>query len=203
MINRLVSTVYWLLLFAWLAALVSGGVTAMSAFSTLPKLGVSMPSAAMVIPGADEVSGRFVAGFVAQPAFAFAERLSLIVMPCLVVVLVVQSRVVGWPGPSWPNRLRLALLVIPIVLMTLHLVILAPRMATTLDAYRSAVFDGNAEAAATSKAAFDGDHRKSDAIFRTNVYLLVAAVAVSAWTLTPSRGSRQRGDIHAPRFVTR
>lgn len=199
--HRLVATIYWLSLLTWLAALVAGGVTAMSAFSSLPALGVVVPEAALLFPGAGTESGRYAAGFVAQPAFAFAERVGLVSMPILAAALLVQARVFRWPARSWANRLRVGAIVVGIALMSMHLLVLAPRMTDSLDAYRRAVRDGNAPAAEIDKAAFDADHVKSDFLFRTTLYLLVAAAALSAWTMTPARPpvGRGRGDVQSPR----
>ncbi|MDZ4753774.1 MAG: hypothetical protein SGJ09_14305 [Phycisphaerae bacterium] len=201
--HRAVTTLYWIALVAWIASLVATAATAMAAFTALPALGVAVPSAALVYPGADDASSRFAAGFVAQRVFDAADRVALLALPALAVTMLLQASFFRWPERSWANRARVACIVAAILLETLHLVILAPRMATTLADYRSAVMQGDASSAAAHKAVFERDHVKADPLLRATMVLLVLGLAASAWVMTP-RVPGGRGEIQAPRlFGTR
>ncbi|MFO0828939.1 MAG: hypothetical protein U0572_12430 [Phycisphaerales bacterium] len=199
---RLVNTVYWLALVAWFAALFAGAATATSAFTALPALGVVVPSADQVYPGATPEAARFAAGFVAQPVFNTLDRVALLAMPTLAITMLLQRSAFAWPSRSWANRGRIAVIAAAIVVGTLHLALLAPRMNTTLADYRAAVLQGDAQAAAEHKTSFDRDHKKSEPMLGTAGMLLVVGIALSAWTFTPRRAG-QRGEIQAPRMLGR
>lgn len=195
---RLVTTVYWLVLILWIVTLFSAASVAMNAFGTMKDLTVSAPDTAGLPP--EHSTGRYLAGFVAEPAFRSMERWSLLLAPAMTALLFVQRRVLAWPGPSWMNRIRVASLVAAIALAVAHLILLAPGLARDLAAYREAVATGDAAAAAARYEAFDAGHRWADRLLRTQGFALVVAAVTSAWVLTPRRHP-QRGLMAAPGFV--
>jgi hypothetical protein len=195
---RLVTTAYWLVLILWIVTLFSAASVAMNAFGTLKEMTVSMPGTAGL--PADHSSGRFLAGFVADPAFRSYERWSLVLAPAMTALLFTQARILSWPVSSWGNRIRVASLVVAIALAMVHLLVFAPGMARELAAFREAVAVGDTAVAAERYAAFDAGHRWADRLLRFEGFALIVAAATSAWTLTPRR-LPQRGLMAAPGFV--
>lgn len=195
---RLVTTAYWLVLILWIVTLFSAASVAMNAFGTLKETTVSMPGTAGL--PADHSSGRYLAGFIADPAFRSYERWSLVLAPAMTALLFVQRRVLAWPASSWANRIRVASLVVAIALAMVHLLVFAPGMARELAAFREAVATGDTAVAAERYAAFDAGHRWADRLLRFEGLALIVAAATSAWTLTPRR-LPQRGLMAAPGFV--
>ena len=195
---RLVTTAYWLVLILWIVTLFSAASVAMNAFGTLKEMTVSMPGTAGL--PADHSSGRFLAGFIADPAFRSYERWSLLLAPAMTALLFAQARLLAWPASSWANRIRVASLVVAIALAMIHLLLFAPGMARELVAFREAVAVGDSAVAAERYAAFDARHRWADRLLRFEGFALLVAAATSAWTLTPRR-LPQRGLMAAPGFV--
>lgn len=192
---RLVAIVYWIVLIAWFAALVAGASTAMAAFGTLtklvPDLGITVPQFAASDPsGAD--AGRYVAGFVAQSVFDAIARLEWAFVPAMLLLLMVQGGT-RWPERSLGNTLRVLMLLIACGTTLYHLTVLTPRMANSLGDYRGAIAGGDPATAAVHKAEFDRDHRISDPLLRTNAFLLLGAILLSAATLTPRTPPRSSG----------
>lgn len=195
---RLVTTAYWLVLILWIVTLFSAASVAMNAFGTMKDLTISMPDVAGLPP--DHSTGRYLAGFVADPAFRRYERWSLLLAPAMTALLFAQRRVLAWPASSWANRIRVASLVVAIAIAMIHLLVFAPGMARELAAFREAVALGDAAIAAERSAAFDAGHRWADRLLRIEGFALIVAAATSAWTLTPRR-LPQRGLMAAPGFV--
>jgi hypothetical protein len=184
---RFVAIVYWILLITWLAALVAGASTAMASFGTLtklvPELGITVPQFAATDPsGAD--AGRYVAGFVAQSVFDRLATIEWVLVPAMLLTLLLQ-RASRWPERGPANAIRVTLLLIVCATTMYHLVVLGPRMANALGDYRGAIRGSDAASAAIHKEAFDRDHRVSDPILRTNAFLLLGVVLLSAAGLTP------------------
>jgi hypothetical protein len=195
---RLVTTAYWLVLILWIVTLFSAASVAMNAFGTMKDLTISAPDTAGLPP--DHSTGRYLAGFVADPAFRSYERWSLLLAPAMTALLFAQRRVLGWPTAGWMNRIRVASLVVAIALALVHLIGFAPGMARDLAAYREAVATGDAAVAAERYASFDAGHAWADRILRFQGFALVLAAVTSAWVLTPRR-TPQRGLMAAPGFV--
>jgi len=190
---RLVTTAYWLVLILWIVLLFSAASVAMNAFGTLKGWTVALPDTTGL--PADHASGRYLAGFVAEPAFRTLERATLVLAPAMAVLLFLQRRLVGWPESGWANRIREGTISLAITLAVAHLLFLAPGMAVDLAAYRAAVAAGEPEVAAARYAAFDARHVWADRLLRIEGFALLVGATISAWTLAPrrapTRGARQ------------
>lgn len=187
---RLCVTAYWLALTIWLGVLIAAGATAIAAFGTLPELGVAFPQAEGVYPAGSAEAGRFTAGFVAQPVFDLAARVMWFCVPVAAATALLLRVNLRFPSRSWPDRVRVAALTAAVLLALIHVLVLAPRMRVALGDYRSAVFQGDAVAAAAHKATFDADHRRSDPLLRTTGILLFGVIVLSAYTFSPRRAAR-------------
>jgi len=178
-------SVWWLALVAWVAAIIAPAAAAMVAFPTLPELDVAIPSTRDFFAGDVEAAGRFVAGYVTNPIFLAADSVRL------ATALVIWTAVLVFRGrPLGGGRLSLvAVLAIAIatVLLVTSLTTVAGPLAESLDAWRVAVLDGDHDAAAQAKAAFDPLHEQASTLMSSELLCVLVAIALSgAASVRPS-----------------
>lgn len=190
LLRRLVDAVHLLSIVLWIAALAGAGIAAMGVFSTLPTLDLELKEftpyfeRAGGVPDEDlaREHGRVAGGMVMAPIFTTTDRAQNLLASIAVATLVIQlwCHRRAWPLRRTSNTLRALCVVAAAALVALHALHFAPRMNDALNGWWDAAREGDFAAAATARAAFDADHLRADALFRTRILLLLAAVALVA-----------------------
>ncbi len=185
MLSALSATIWWLALTIWVAAIIAPAAAAMVAFPTLPELEVAIPATRAFFAGDADAAGRFVAGFVTNPIFVAADSVRLVVMIVLwVIVLIAGGRPIGRSPLALP---AVVLVGLGSILLAISLLSVASPLAETLDAWRTAVFDGDPQAAAEAKAAFDPWHERASALMKAELVCVLGAIGLggAAGTVRP------------------
>jgi len=178
-------SLWWLALVAWVAAIIAPAAAAMVAFPTLPELDVAIPSTREFFTDDAEAAGRFVAGYVTNPIFLAADSVRLVTALVIwAVVLIFRGRPLGGGRRSLVAMLAIA---VATALLLTSLTTVAGPLAESLDAWRAAVFDGDHDAAAQAKAAFDPLHERASTLMSSELLCVLAAIALSgAASVRPS-----------------
>lgn len=177
--RTLIHVLSWLVLSLWLAAIVSPGVAAMSAFTQLPAEGASI---AVYEPffGDDRAGmGRLVAGYVTDPIFTATDAVQWLLAPVALVLTLIEWR------PFRITRgvgqiIRTIAVAGALALVVLHNGSMAPRMAENLSTYRVAAAMNQPESANQALAAFDRDHRLAESLYGVRMLLVLVAIGASA-----------------------
>ncbi len=90
----------------------------------------------------------------------------------------------GLPMTRLSTALRGGLLIIIIAVLSFQFFVLAPRMNRNLVAYWQAAEQGENEAAATLKAAFDADHPLARNLLVVDTALVLALLIIGVWSAT-------------------
>lgn len=190
MLRRLLDTAHLLSLVCWVAALAGAGIAAMGVFSALPEMDIRLPEFAPYFERAGGVPdeelarehGRVAGGMVMAPVFRWTDRAQLLFAAVAVVTLLLQfaCHPGAWPIRRTSNALRALCVIAAASLVVVHAVRFAPRMEESLNGWWDAARRGDHATAATSRAAFDADHFRADALFRARLLLLLAGTALVA-----------------------
>jgi hypothetical protein len=159
----------------WFAALASAGVAAMGVFTTLPELAPHVPEYA-AFPASEH--GRLAAGIVMERIFAAIDATQAV---CAVVAVIAAFLLSIRARRRSIALARLGLVAVATVLLGVHLVFLAPRMQVELVDFRDAARGGDLEKAALHRGGFEQLHPTADRILRVNLFLVLGAIALTAW----------------------
>src|SRR5687767_5170072 len=170
------NVLYWLALTMWIAALVAAGIAAMNVFGTLPNLDLTFDRF-MEMPR--ETHGRIASGMVMEGVFRTVDVIQCAAAPIAVIALAVQlvSSRNALRRPA--NLIRTLCIVVAAILFAYHAVMLAPAMNRELHAYWGAAESGQIELAESHLATFNKKHPIANTLLRTNLILLLVAVASS------------------------
>lgn len=200
---KCVNAMYWLALAVWISVLMSAGVSAMSAFTTLPDpdLGLQLEKFAAY----DESRhGQIAAGKVMEPIFTFVDVVQLAAGSLVVLMLVLQLTLFAMPWKRPANMIRTACIVLAMALFLFRAVTITPEMNQDLRAYWRHAEAGNAAAAREAQQSFDTAHRRARPLFDGTLLLLLVGVGASAaaFTSAVSHGSPpQSGRLEDPELL--
>jgi len=181
--------VYWLGLTVWITAIGSAGIAAMAVFGTLgdERVPVQLDDYA-AYPQAEH--GRLLAGQIMDRVFAVVDRTQLVCAAIVVITLLAQLVSRRFPRRPISNVVRTITIAAAAVIVSAHVLAIAPPMNAELGAYRAAAATGDTELAAEHRAAFNQLHPVAEQLLRAELGLLLVAVAASALALRPA--SRER-----------
>jgi tetrahydromethanopterin S-methyltransferase subunit B len=177
----------------WLAALVMGGVVAAIIFSTTPTLDPSL-GRFDAYPGDH---ANLLAGYIQNRVFLFGDvmqfvggALSLATMLGLILFFRFPTRRIG-------GAARLVLLCAAISVLSYHLLVLQPRMATNLRTFYALAESGQVEEAESAREAFMQDHPTASNVHKALFVLVLGVLVAGVWSATapPVRepSSRRKG----------
>lgn len=188
---RPTATILLLALVTWFATLAATGVAAMSAFSTLPKLGVTVSGVEGFFGDDTAEMGRYAAGRMLGPVFMTADWVQF-ACSALAVGCTVRLARFGALAGARPARLALLGAVgIAAALLAIH-AWRAPAMNGDLLAYWQAIGAGDRDAASAAKASFDASHRSADAGFRATLVAVLVAIAAFPAATVPGTKAHAR-----------
>ena len=173
-----------------LAAIASAGVGAMSAFRTLPQMGITVAGTEEFFEGRTEDMGRYAAGRLMQPVFLTSDRVQFAFSALAVGCTVRLARLGGLRGSAWARWLLMACVATGAVALAVRAAA-APGMNADLLAYWDAVAAGERMIAAESLARFDAGHRLADALYKVQLFAVLGAMAafVPALMTAPAAAS--------------
>lgn len=183
---RLTAALLSVALACWFAAIAAAGAAAMAAFTSLPRMGITMPTVDAFFAGDTAEMGRWAAGRMLAPVFTASDWVQFTMAAATVTCTVRLVRCGGFRGVRAFRAAFVACVAIAAALLAWR-AWTAPAMNAELFSYWKAVEDGDREAAATARAAFDGMHRGADAAFRVTLFLVLGAIAALPTALLPGR----------------
>ena len=155
----------------------------MSAFASLPRMGISVTGVEGFFAGDTAEMGRYAAGRMLAPVFMTADWIQFTASALAVGCTVRLARCGGFRGLAAARLALFAAVAVAAGLLAVH-AWRAPAMNGDLLAYWQAIEAGDRDAAAAARASFDASHRVADAGFRaTLVAVLVALAAYPAAVL--------------------
>lgn len=173
---RPTATLLLLALVTWFATLAAAGASAMAAFATLPKVGVTV-SGVEGFFGADTAEmGRYAAGRMLAPVFLTADWVQFACSALAVGCTVRLARCGALRGTRVARVALCASVGVAAALLAIH-AWRAPAMNGDLLAYWQAIDAGDRDAATAAKASFDAAHRIADAGFRATLAAVLVAIA--------------------------
>lgn len=198
---KLCNAVYWLMLTIWVSVLISAGVAAMSAFTTLPdqSLGLRLDAFAQY----DHAQhGRVAAGHVMEPIFTFVDLAQAPVSVLAVAMLLLQLTVFKMPWRSPSNIIRTLAVVLALGLFAWRIVTITPEMNRDLRSYWHAAQAGEVAEADRHLAAFNANHPRARNMMDATLVLLLVAIAASAVAMTPANThARKKDELEQPKLV--
>ena len=172
---RTTATILLLALSVWLAVIMAAGVAAMSAFTALPKPGISVSGTEGFFAGNTEEMGRFAAGKMLQPLFLAGDWVQFAASALTVGCTVRLARLGGLNGMRWARALLFAC-VAGAALILAWRAWTGPTMTVDLLAYWDAVAANDREAATAARARFDTAHVAADTGFKVQLLCVVGAL---------------------------
>lgn len=174
----------------WLGALVMTAVTAAVAFPTMKSLAPALPQF-KVDPGQH---GIIAAGHVMQRVFLACDLVQFI---CGLLCFVGIGGLLATTQAMRESRIAMLLRTIStaaaLMLLSYHLLMLAPRMNENLRAYWDAALTGELAAADQFKTAFDGDHPTASRVLGATGFSVLLALLTGCWAATAPR--REEGAV--------
>ncbi len=181
-------------LVAWIAAIVSSGVVAASAFTTLPDLEISSPLADAYFGDDQPAIGRFIAGFVTNPVFLASDRVRMVAAGC-VLALYLAGR-----GRMLDRRHRIVracaqmAMIGAMSVLAYQLIFVSPDLQDVLAAWRTAVTEGNRDAGTMIWKEFEIMHRIAAGLLRLELVLVVSSLLLAsfagAWATSEETSDR-------------
>lgn len=183
---RPTATLLAVALACWFAAIAAAGTAAMAAFASLPRMGISVGGVEAFFGGDTAEMGRWAAGRMLAPVFTASDWVQFSMAAAAVTCTVRLVRCGGFRGVRAFRVAFVACVAFAAVLLAWR-AWTAPAMNAELFSYWKAVEEGDREAAATARVAFDGMHRVADAAFRVTLFLVLGAIAALPAALLPAR----------------
>lgn len=177
---RVLSMCWWILLAAWLVLATAPAITAISAFTNLQELGLSVSGYDSYFGDDSRAQGRLAAGFVTDPVFRITDIAQIAVILAIVLVLAILR---GRPSgrPSIANAVTVAFLVLAIILQAVLVLGFLPKMNEDLVAYRTAAKDNNAQVADQRLASFNNLHPMAERLYGVRAFLVLGMIATSGF----------------------
>jgi hypothetical protein len=177
--RRPLHILFWLTLSMWLALIAAPAMTAISAFTQLPRQGAMIPEYEAYFAEDPEGMGRMVAGYVTDPVFIATDRTQWIMAPLALLfgILALRPFRIG-AGPG--QYICLLALTAALGLVILHNASMAPRMQENLNAYRTAAANDMRADAEKALAAFDIDHKIAEPLFGIRMMLVIVGIVAAA-----------------------
>lgn len=175
--RRLLAAAWWCVLSIWLVCAVAPGVVAISAFTTLPSLGITVTDAHAFLGDRAAANGRFAAGYVTDPVF----QVSDIVQLALSVLGVILFAVGGARFPSSTRFSRVLTgiaLALAVGLTGVIAIGISPPMNRHLTAYRAAATLNNADVAVRELAAFNILHPTAERLHAIRAAAVLGLIVV-------------------------
>ena len=122
-----------------------------------------------------------------EGVFATVDWLQIISAPLAVFTLIMQFALGRLRWRTMSNLLRSVCVLVATGLFAFHITTVAPRMNRHLHAYWTLIHEGRADEAQASLAAFNALHPMADGLLKTNLALLIVAIAASAVVEIPAR----------------
>ena len=189
---RPTATLLSVALACWFAAIAAAGAAAMAAFGSLPRMGISIPAVEAFFDGDPAEMGRWAAGRMLAPVFTASDWVQFTMAAATVTCTVRLVRLGGFRGLRAFRTAFIGCIAVAAALLAWR-AWTAPAMNAELFAYWKAVEDGDRDAAATARAAFDRMHGGADAVFRVNLFLVLGAIAALPAALVPGRTGASTG----------
>jgi hypothetical protein len=186
---RPTATLLLLALAAWLATLTAAGASAMAAFTSLPKMGVSVAGTEEFFAADTSEMGRYAAGRMLAPVFMTSDWVQFACSALAVGCTVRMARLGAFGGHRLARLALFAAVGTAALLLAFH-AWRAPAMNADLLAYWQAIAAGDRDAAAAAKASFDGAHRIADGGFRATLVAVLVALAAFPAALLPGTKAR-------------
>lgn len=176
--TRFVTMCWWILLATFFALAISPAITAISAFTNLQDIGISVEGYQAYLGDDHRAQGRLAAGFVTDPVFRITDIAQGALIVGLVIVLLVSR---GRPcvSRSRANIVVIALLVMAILLQAVLLIAILPRMNDDLTAYRAAARANDAPLADQRLASFNTLHPTAERLYGLRALLVLGMIAAS------------------------
>lgn len=181
---RPTATLLLLALVTWFATLVAAGCAAMAAFSTLPKLGVTVSGVEAFFGDDTAEMGRYAAGRMLAPVFLTVDWVQFACSALAVGCTVRLARCGALRGARLARFALFGGVGTAAVLLAFH-AWRAPAMNADLLAYWQAIGAGDRDAAAAARASFDEAHRVADAGFRMTIVAVIVAIAAFTAATVP------------------
>ena len=177
---------WWILLAAFFALAVAPAMTAISAFTTLPELGISVSGYEDFFGADHQAQGRLAAGFVTDPVFRQTDVALALIMVGLVIALILTR---GKPSSttSKANIVLPIVLFLAIAIQAVLMIAILPRMNADLMAYRTAAKANDATAATEGLDAFNTLHPTAERLYGIRALLALGMIAASGF----AAGSRR------------
>lgn len=190
LMSKACSSIYWLLLTLWIAALISAGVAAGGVFFTLQRIGLTVDAYRSAFGDDTAEHGRLVGGMVMEPIFFATDLVQIVAGLFTLLMLALQLTVFNmrWSQPA--NLLRTVCIAVAAALVVLHATGFAPRMNRELRGYWNAAQVNDQTAMTAHRQRFDNDHELANRLFTLRFGLLVLAVAGTAAAFTPHAAPR-------------
>ena len=198
---KLCNAVYWLALTAWLAVLVTAGVSAIAVFTTLGEMDVSLSAYAAFEPDESEVPNahaHLAAGHVLEPVFTFVDYVQFAMIPLIFITLVAQFTVFKQKIRRPANLIRTGCIVIAAGLFAFHAFARAPQMNRDLQDYWAAAQQGDLATALKHREAFNRRHPTAEAVLNATLLLVVVATVASAIAMTPALPRGRTSALQTP-----
>lgn len=174
-------TIHTLTLCLWLAALILGGASAAVVFPTMKSVNPTLPD----FPGFEADHWKIAAGVVQQRIFVVSDIVQLIAAAAAFLTL--GLRLSGWGVPRAQRRratlVRALAVAAAMLLLSYHLLILAPRLSLNIAEYYEHARAGRVPEARASQALFDADHPAASRILTVTAACVLTALCASLWSL--------------------
>ena len=178
--NRVIAALWWVVLSIWLVCGIAPSIVAISAFTTLPSLGISVTNYESFLGESALANGRFAAGFITEPVFQASDIVQL-----ALAVFAVMLFAVGGGRVYSCSRFTKIIVAVALAMAVLITGIIAigvsPPMNRELTAYRAAALQGDAETAERHLDAFNELHPLAERVHAIRAASLLALIFFSGF----------------------
>jgi hypothetical protein len=178
--SRVISLLWWVVLAVWFATAIAPAVTAMSAFTQLQALPLTVTDYHDYLGDDPQANGRLAAGFVTDPVF----RVTDIVQIALAVLAVILFALGGGRPPQGACAAKVVAgigLAASIALTGVLAIGYGPELNRELEAYRAAALVNDGTAADRHLAAFNRVHPMAERLHGVRALALLVLVAASGF----------------------
>lgn len=187
--SRACEVVHLLALAVWFGAVTMAAVVAAIVFPLMRRLEPTLGR----YPLFEGDHAVLAGGHVGNSVFLVAD---IVQFACAGVVLATTIGLVGFLG--WPMRrivtgVRLLAIGGALLVVSYHLMVLAPRMNENLREYWALAEAGKTQEAETARAAFSADHPKARNTMGGTAALVLVAFIAGAWGVQTGPGGARRG----------
>lgn len=186
--NRLLSAGWWCVLCSWLVCAIAPSIVAISAFTTLPSLGIEVTDAHAFLGDSAAANGRFAAGHVTDPVFQASDIVQLAL--CVLAVILFAAGGARFPLSTRFTRVLTGLsLALAVGLTGVIAIGISPPMNRHLTAYRAAARLNDTTLATSELAAFNVLHPTAERLHAIRAAALLGLVSICGFA--SGRAARQ------------